>query len=123
MPLGVLGTARIPGTSRPDVTVVLVQCLWEDGTGWGSVLSYSTAKAGPKLLQVVLSLREGWTPTGAPAGGSVIAVRRGGFAIHVAGAKGNAPRCCLNVFATLSWQWKDGRFEEVGQQPKHDPGA
>ena len=38
-PTGVLEAVRVPGTGRDDVTVVLLQCMWEDGTGWASVLS------------------------------------------------------------------------------------
>lgn len=123
-PTGVLEAVRVPGTGNEAVTVVLLQCMWEDGTGWASVLSYGTNGPEPRLLQVVLSTKDGWAPVGVKRVGDYIGPRKGGggFSLRVAGARGNAPRCCLNVFVTLSWRWSAGRFHEVGRQPPHDPG-
>ncbi len=124
-PTGVLEAVRVPGTGNDDVTVVLLQCLWEDGTGWSSVLSYGVNGPEPRLLQVLLSTEDGWTPVRVKRVGDYINLwkGRGGFSLRLAAARGNAPRCCLNVFATLSWRWSAGRFHEVGRQPPHDPGA
>ena len=49
-----LEAAQVASAGREEVTVVLLQCMWEDGTAWGSVLSYGTNLPKPKLLQVVL---------------------------------------------------------------------
>jgi hypothetical protein len=124
-PTGVLEAVRVPRTGSNDVTVVVLQCMWEDGTGWVSVLSYGTNGPKRKLLQVLLSTKDGWAPVGVDPIGDYIDLWNGGggFSLRVAGARGNAPRCCLNVFTTLSWGWSGGRFHEVGRQPPHDPGA
>jgi hypothetical protein len=107
-PTGVLEALRVPGTGNDDVTVVLLQCPWEDGSGSESVLSYGSNGPESRLLQVVLSTKDGWTPIGVNWVGDYIDLWKGpgGFSLRVAGARGNAPRGCLNVFATVSWRWK-----------------
>lgn len=112
------------GPSGTTIAVVLVQCSTEDGTGGAGLLLYDKAASseGPHLAQVLLSPTDGWVP-GAPkliSSTRLLITTSTMVELKVAGYRGDAARCCPNVFATLTWKWSGHSFRETGVEPSHN---
>jgi len=113
--------------SHTPAAIVLVTCNAADGAGEGTLFVFDDATSTTQvhLLQTLLRTADGWVP------GTVhkpfsrrapyfLTVSPKAIELQVAGYRGNAPRCCANVFTTLVWKWDGRRYVERSTEPHHN---
>jgi hypothetical protein len=99
-------------------TAVLVQCPLEDGTGDAELLTYTTPSSHPKLAQQLIHQGDALFPTSLLRVGSQNLISMKVFAFSSI----NAPRCCPDMKAVLSWRWIAGKFRLATKVPRHATG-